>query len=257
MAATASLKSSLLLPSPISDFSGAAVSISVSAQVTTTQHWKQDWNLEAFPPICLSPETTDSLALCGVFTSISSSQGGWGCINLIYMIYMVEEREVLFGRRGGHHGSQEGRGCRSRRRRRRTPRTFWWWGEQGSLGSSCPGSLSRRVIRSVSSQYQGTTINFALQSPAVQATNTVSHSEKRNYNKNSLLCHQVTLFTRGKAPITQQLPGESDAEYAEFSSKVCVGCFLLCFACVCTWLPASAVHWQDSSDVANVHVRMH
>uniref|UniRef100_A0A453JLR6 NAD-dependent epimerase/dehydratase domain-containing protein n=1 Tax=Aegilops tauschii subsp. strangulata TaxID=200361 RepID=A0A453JLR6_AEGTS len=33
--------------------------------------------------------------------------------------------------------------------------------------------------------------------------------------------HQVTLFTRGKAPITQQLPGESDAEYAEFSSKVC------------------------------------
>ncbi|KAI4990530.1 hypothetical protein ZWY2020_038893 [Hordeum vulgare] len=32
--------------------------------------------------------------------------------------------------------------------------------------------------------------------------------------------HQVTLFTRGKAPITQQLPGESDAEYAEFSSKV-------------------------------------
>lgn len=32
--------------------------------------------------------------------------------------------------------------------------------------------------------------------------------------------HQVTLFTRGKAPVTQQLPGESDAEYAEFSSKV-------------------------------------
>ncbi|KAG2620483.1 hypothetical protein PVAP13_3NG216100 [Panicum virgatum] len=32
--------------------------------------------------------------------------------------------------------------------------------------------------------------------------------------------HQVTLFTRGKAPITQQLPGESDAEYAEFSSKI-------------------------------------
>ncbi|KAI4994366.1 hypothetical protein ZWY2020_029414 [Hordeum vulgare] len=30
----------------------------------------------------------------------------------------------------------------------------------------------------------------------------------------------VTLFTRGKAPITQQLRGESDAEYAEFSSKV-------------------------------------
>uniref|UniRef100_A0A6M2EDK8 NAD-dependent epimerase/dehydratase domain-containing protein n=1 Tax=Populus davidiana TaxID=266767 RepID=A0A6M2EDK8_9ROSI len=32
--------------------------------------------------------------------------------------------------------------------------------------------------------------------------------------------HQVTLFTRGKAPITQQLPGESDQDYAEFSSKV-------------------------------------
>ncbi|XP_044498096.1 chloroplast stem-loop binding protein of 41 kDa b, chloroplastic [Mangifera indica] len=32
--------------------------------------------------------------------------------------------------------------------------------------------------------------------------------------------HQVTLFTRGKAPITQQLPGESDQDYAEFSSKI-------------------------------------
>ncbi|KAJ9681708.1 hypothetical protein PVL29_017881 [Vitis rotundifolia] len=32
--------------------------------------------------------------------------------------------------------------------------------------------------------------------------------------------HQVTLFTRGKAAITQQLPGESDEDYAEFSSKV-------------------------------------
>ncbi|XP_010941507.1 chloroplast stem-loop binding protein of 41 kDa b, chloroplastic isoform X1 [Elaeis guineensis] len=32
--------------------------------------------------------------------------------------------------------------------------------------------------------------------------------------------HQVTLFTRGKAPISQQLPGESDQEYAEFSSKI-------------------------------------
>jgi hypothetical protein len=30
----------------------------------------------------------------------------------------------------------------------------------------------------------------------------------------------VTLFTRGKAPITQQLPGESDHDYADFSSKV-------------------------------------
>ncbi|KAL5981605.1 Chloroplast stem-loop binding protein of 41 kDa b, chloroplastic [Asimina triloba] len=32
--------------------------------------------------------------------------------------------------------------------------------------------------------------------------------------------HQVTLFTRGKAPITQQLPGEPDTEYSEFSSKI-------------------------------------
>ncbi|KAF5739966.1 chloroplast stem-loop binding protein of 41 kDa b chloroplastic [Tripterygium wilfordii] len=32
--------------------------------------------------------------------------------------------------------------------------------------------------------------------------------------------HQVTLFTRGKAPISQQLPGESDTEFAEFSSKI-------------------------------------
>ncbi|KAL3335790.1 hypothetical protein AABB24_031819 [Solanum stoloniferum] len=32
--------------------------------------------------------------------------------------------------------------------------------------------------------------------------------------------HQVTLFTRGKAPISQQLPGESDQDYAEFSSKL-------------------------------------
>ncbi|MCA0777076.1 hypothetical protein KUO10_23360, partial [Vibrio vulnificus] len=32
--------------------------------------------------------------------------------------------------------------------------------------------------------------------------------------------HQVTLFTRGKAPITQQLPGESDSEFAGFSSKI-------------------------------------
>lgn len=31
---------------------------------------------------------------------------------------------------------------------------------------------------------------------------------------------QVTLFTRGKAPITQQLPGESDKDYTDFSSKV-------------------------------------
>jgi nucleoside-diphosphate-sugar epimerase len=32
--------------------------------------------------------------------------------------------------------------------------------------------------------------------------------------------HQVTLFTRGKAPICQQLPGESDEEFADYSSKV-------------------------------------
>eukprot|EP01018_Ginkgo_biloba_P008945 Gb_26565 [translate_table: standard] len=32
--------------------------------------------------------------------------------------------------------------------------------------------------------------------------------------------HEITLFTRGKAPLTQQLAGESDQEYAEFSSKV-------------------------------------
>jgi hypothetical protein len=78
-----------------------------------------------------------------------------------------------------------------------------------------------------------TTTTFALQSPAVQPTNTVSQSFREIITK-TLLCHQVTLFTRGKAPITQQLPGESDAEYAEFSSKVCVLLFppLFCFACV-------------------------
>ncbi|CAO2832514.1 unnamed protein product [Amaranthus hypochondriacus] len=32
--------------------------------------------------------------------------------------------------------------------------------------------------------------------------------------------HQVTLFTRGKAPIAQQLPGESDADFDDFSSKI-------------------------------------
>ncbi|KAG6383766.1 hypothetical protein SASPL_156470 [Salvia splendens] len=32
--------------------------------------------------------------------------------------------------------------------------------------------------------------------------------------------HQVTLFTRGKAPIAQQLPGESEAEFSDFSSKI-------------------------------------
>ncbi|KAK4476744.1 hypothetical protein RD792_015904 [Penstemon davidsonii] len=32
--------------------------------------------------------------------------------------------------------------------------------------------------------------------------------------------HQVTLFTRGKAPIAQQLPGESDTDFADFSSKI-------------------------------------
>ncbi|KAK8712430.1 hypothetical protein V6N13_147670 [Hibiscus sabdariffa] len=32
--------------------------------------------------------------------------------------------------------------------------------------------------------------------------------------------HQVTLFTRGKAPVTQQLPGESDSDYSDFKSKI-------------------------------------
>lgn len=32
--------------------------------------------------------------------------------------------------------------------------------------------------------------------------------------------HEVTLFTRGKAAITQQLAGETDEEYREYSSKV-------------------------------------
>ncbi|XP_073144209.1 chloroplast stem-loop binding protein of 41 kDa b, chloroplastic [Henckelia pumila] len=32
--------------------------------------------------------------------------------------------------------------------------------------------------------------------------------------------HQVTLFTRGKAPITSQLPGESEADFNDFASKI-------------------------------------
>ncbi|CAI5489710.1 unnamed protein product [Closterium sp. Naga37s-1] len=32
--------------------------------------------------------------------------------------------------------------------------------------------------------------------------------------------HEVTLFTRGKAPVAQQIPGETDAEFAEYSAKV-------------------------------------
>jgi len=32
--------------------------------------------------------------------------------------------------------------------------------------------------------------------------------------------HEVTLFTRGKAPIKQQLPGESDQDYNDFASKI-------------------------------------
>ncbi|EPS69756.1 hypothetical protein M569_05003 [Genlisea aurea] len=32
--------------------------------------------------------------------------------------------------------------------------------------------------------------------------------------------HQVTLFTRGKAPISKQLPGESDSDFADFASKI-------------------------------------
>ncbi|KAL0757879.1 hypothetical protein Bca101_095547 [Brassica carinata] len=32
--------------------------------------------------------------------------------------------------------------------------------------------------------------------------------------------HQVTLFTRGKYPIAKQLPGDSDQDFADFSSKI-------------------------------------
>uniref|UniRef100_A0A5B7A383 NAD-dependent epimerase/dehydratase domain-containing protein n=1 Tax=Davidia involucrata TaxID=16924 RepID=A0A5B7A383_DAVIN len=32
--------------------------------------------------------------------------------------------------------------------------------------------------------------------------------------------HQVTLFTRGKTPITQHIPGESEEDYADFKSKI-------------------------------------
>ncbi|GAB2287262.1 Chloroplast stem-loop binding protein of 41 kDa b, chloroplastic [Dionaea muscipula] len=32
--------------------------------------------------------------------------------------------------------------------------------------------------------------------------------------------HRTTLFTRGKTPISKQLPGESDEDYADFSSKI-------------------------------------
>uniref|UniRef100_M1CK21 NAD dependent epimerase/dehydratase n=1 Tax=Solanum tuberosum TaxID=4113 RepID=M1CK21_SOLTU len=39
----------------------------------------------------------------------------------------------------------------------------------------------------------------------------------RSYDDSQM---QVTLFTRGKAPISQQLPGESDQDYADFSSKL-------------------------------------
>ena len=45
---------------------------------------------------------------------------------------------------------------------------------------------------------------------------------KENNCGGHLKSWQVTLFTRGKAPITQQLPGESDQDYAEFSSKVLI-----------------------------------
>jgi hypothetical protein len=49
---------------------------------------------------------------------------------------------------------------------------------------------------------------------------------------------QVTLFTRGKAPITQPLPGESDQDYADFSSKVFITLmgmkrFLLVISFIC------------------------
>jgi hypothetical protein len=109
MAATASLKSSLLLPSPISDFSGAAVSI--STQVTG--------------------ETTNT------FFFIQSRQE-LTCLG----------NASLAGRRGGGHGSRGAQGCRCRQQP--TPRTFLSWEARGSLASSCPGSSSRRAIRSVS-----------------------------------------------------------------------------------------------------------
>ncbi|GJP52372.1 hypothetical protein CLOM_g11494 [Closterium sp. NIES-68] len=32
--------------------------------------------------------------------------------------------------------------------------------------------------------------------------------------------HEVTLFTRGKSPVAQQLPGESDADFSEYSARV-------------------------------------
>lgn len=111
MAATASLKSSLLLPSPISDFSGAAVS--VSAQVKPINRTGMPWLINERDG-CDEPD-------------------------------MVEGWEIFSGRRGGSHGSRGARGCKSRRLR--TPRTFSSWAELGSLVSSCPGSLSRRAIR--------------------------------------------------------------------------------------------------------------
>lgn len=40
------------------------------------------------------------------------------------------------------------------------------------------------------------------------------------FKSSEINCLQVTLFTRGKAPIAQQLPGESDSDFADFSSKV-------------------------------------
>lgn len=48
----------------------------------------------------------------------------------------------------------------------------------------------------------------------------LGHLRHENKLLCALGCMQVTLFTRGKAPITQQLPGEADSDYAEFSSKV-------------------------------------
>lgn len=36
----------------------------------------------------------------------------------------------------------------------------------------------------------------------------------------SLVGRQLTLFTRGKAPVTTQIPGESDEDFKKYSEKV-------------------------------------
>ena len=98
----------------------------------------------------------------------------------------------------------------------------------------CQGGPSGQSVVST------TTTTFALQLPGRSAKR---YSQSfREIITRTLLCRQVTLFTRGKAPITQQLPGESDAEYAEFSSKVC--CLIPPLFCLHVYIlpvPASTV----------------